>query len=213
MRATSSLTICSMSGCNSGSPPAIETIGVPDSRDGAQDVVDRQPLAQYLGRVLDLSAARAGQVASEERLDLDDEGVVLGLFNPVPHKMGTDSDVLTKWDWHQRTCVGREKRTVSSVPSLLAQPYRPERAEGVDDFLDENVWRRCTGGEADASSRLRANRAPALRRPLSSSARQPSRVATSTSRAVFEEFAEPTTSMRSQRWAIWRTASWRFWVA
>ncbi len=74
--------------------------------DGAEHVLDREALAQDLGRVLDLAAARAGQVAGEERLDLDDEGVVLGLLQAVPHEMGTDTDVLAEGNWHQRTCVG-----------------------------------------------------------------------------------------------------------
>ena len=45
--------------------------------DRADDVLDRQPLAQDVGRVLDLPAARAREVAREQRLDLDDERVVL----------------------------------------------------------------------------------------------------------------------------------------
>ena len=44
-------------------------------------------------------------------------------------------------------------------------------------------------------------------------ARHPARSATSTNRAVFEELPEPTTRIRSQRPAMARTASWRFWVA
>ena len=68
----------SMSGWSSGSPPAIDTMGVPLSATACNDVLHRQALAEHLGRVLDLPAPGAGQVAGEERLDLDDERVVLG---------------------------------------------------------------------------------------------------------------------------------------
>ncbi len=166
--------------------------------DGFEHVLDGQTLAQDLGRVLDLAAARARQVAREQGLDLDDEGVVLGLLQAVPHEMGTDTDVLAEGNRHQRTCVGREKRTVSSVVfSSLSLSGPSERR------VSRTSWTKTSGAEAPAVS-------PMLLTPESqpssscdassiSSARQPSRSATSTRRAVLDEFAEPTTSMRSHR--------------
>ncbi len=72
-------------------------------RYGLEHVLHRKALAQDFGRMLDLPAAGARQVAREERLDLDDEGVVLGLLQAVPNQVGTDTDVLTERDRHHRT--------------------------------------------------------------------------------------------------------------
>ena len=68
--------------------------------DRANDVVDGQPLAQDVGRVLDLAAPRARQVACEQRLDLDDQGVVLVLLHLVADQVGSDSEVLSHGNWH-----------------------------------------------------------------------------------------------------------------
>ena len=62
----------SISGWSSGSPPAIETIGAPHSSIAAS-LSRPASAAEDLGGVLDLAAAGAGEVAREQRLQLDDQ--------------------------------------------------------------------------------------------------------------------------------------------
>ncbi len=57
-------------------------------------VLHRQALAQHLGRMLDLPAARTGQVAREQRLDLDDERVVMRPLQFVLQQVCTHTHVL-----------------------------------------------------------------------------------------------------------------------
>ena len=66
-----------ISGCSSGSPPAIDTIGAPDSSIAPTASSTGIALAQDVVGVLDLPAARAGEVAREERLELDDQRELL----------------------------------------------------------------------------------------------------------------------------------------
>ena len=77
--ATNCRTISSICGCISGSPPAMETIGAPGLQHRPDRLGDRHALLEHPGRVLDLPAALALEVAGEERLQLDDQRELLAL--------------------------------------------------------------------------------------------------------------------------------------
>jgi len=66
-RRTRPSTILSISGCISGSPPGIETIGVPALIHGFETFLRAQVRFQNVRGILDLAAPSASQVAAEER--------------------------------------------------------------------------------------------------------------------------------------------------
>ena len=76
-RATRPSTILSISGCMSGSPPGIETIGRAALIDRPEALLGGQLALQDVGRVLDLAAAGAGQVAAEQRLQHQHQRILL----------------------------------------------------------------------------------------------------------------------------------------
>ena len=182
--------------------------------DRADHVLHRQPLAEDVGRVLDLAAPRAGEVAGEQRLDLHDEGVVLGPLQLLPQQVGADlgCSVASGMGISAPALVERNW-TVSSVVRCSATSTGPRAASASMTPWTSDSGAEAPGGEPDGAWRRAATGAGDRTRPRSSSARHPCRRATSTSRAVFDELAEPTTSIRSQSPASARTASWRFWVA
>ena len=68
LRATSPATISGICGCSSGSPPGIDTIGVPHSSTALKHCSGVSSRLQNMRRILDLAAARARQVAAKQRL-------------------------------------------------------------------------------------------------------------------------------------------------
>jgi hypothetical protein len=62
--------------------------------DGPDRLLDGEALTQDLRRVLDLAAPGAGEVAGEQRLELDDERVLLAPADSVPEHVGADSERL-----------------------------------------------------------------------------------------------------------------------
>ncbi len=100
LRFTSSDAITWISGWISGSPPAIDTIGAPallDRRDGLRH---RHALLQRGLRVLDLAAARALEVALEERLELDEQRELLRAGQALLHQVRADAHGLPQGHGH-----------------------------------------------------------------------------------------------------------------
>ena len=93
-------TICSISRCSSGSPPAITTIGAPHSSTDFEAFGDAEPLVQDRVGIVDLAAAGAGQVAAEQRLQHQHERVAPDAAQMPPHDIGADTDLLVQWDGH-----------------------------------------------------------------------------------------------------------------
>src|SRR4029077_6182835 len=75
--------------------------------DGVDHVVNRETLTENVGRVLDLAAARTGEVACEERFDLDDEREVLGSPQFVAQQVAADAKILAEGNGHQVSRVER----------------------------------------------------------------------------------------------------------
>ena len=163
--------------------------------------------------MLDLAAAGAGQVAGEQRLDLHDQRVLLAAQQLLAQQVGADAQVLAKGDGHQRTSAGSRNWMVSSTTRRSSTVDGTEGVEGGDDALDQRLGGRRAGGDADraGAGQPRRGRARWRRRPARPA--QPARRATSASRLVLDELAEPTTTTRSHSGAMARTASWRFCVA
>jgi hypothetical protein len=57
-------------------------------------LLHREPLVQDLGRVVDLAAARAGEVAAEQRLQHQHERVALATLEVLAHDVGANADRL-----------------------------------------------------------------------------------------------------------------------
>ena len=74
--------------------------GRPGLLDGGHGLLDGEPLAQDVGRVLDLAAAVAGQVAGEQRLQLDDERELVAAGQLLAGQVGADLDALAQGDAH-----------------------------------------------------------------------------------------------------------------
>jgi len=74
-RATSPSTIFSICECINGSPPGIETIGVPHSSTALKHSSGVSSVFQDMSRILDFAASRAGQIAAEERLQHQHERI------------------------------------------------------------------------------------------------------------------------------------------
>ena len=65
--------------------------------DGPDGLLDGEALTKDLRRVLDLAAPGAGEVAGEQRLELDDERVLLAPADSVLEHVGADGDGLANW--------------------------------------------------------------------------------------------------------------------
>ena len=77
LRATRPSTILSISGCISGSPPGIETIGRAAFIDRPEALLGRHVHLENMSGILNLAAARAGQIAAEQRLEHQHERIPL----------------------------------------------------------------------------------------------------------------------------------------
>ena len=100
LRLTSSLTSTSICGCISGSPPAIETIGAPHSSIAAIACSTGIRCLSTDAGFLDLAAARAREIAREERLELDDQRELLATRQLLAHQVSSDPHALSQRHAH-----------------------------------------------------------------------------------------------------------------
>ncbi len=69
-------------------------------QDRADRLGDRHPLLQHPGRVLDLAAPLAGQVAGEERFQFDDQRELVASLELLLHEVGADPHGLAQRHGH-----------------------------------------------------------------------------------------------------------------
>src|SRR5262249_56135826 len=86
---------------------------------GGEGAVGAHGLAQDLGRVLDLPATGAGQVAAEQRLEHEDERIAPPAAQLLPDHVGADRPHLRQRNAHMR-CI--------PPPPSSDGPSRPRRA-------------------------------------------------------------------------------------
>src|SRR5919204_2586050 len=185
--------------------------------DRAERLVHGHPAAQHMVGVLDLAAARAGEVALVERLELDQQRELLPPAKPLAQEIGRGPNALPEGNRHlgsssHFSSAGTPNRTFSLMPSLSLTSSGPNPSNATT-----SSWTIRSGAEAPAvTPTVRAPSSQAgstSATPSTSRARQPARSATSTSRIELDEFGEPTTRIASQQAASSLIASWRFWVA
>ena len=111
------------------------------------ELIDGEPLAQDVGRVLDLAAAVAGQVAGEQGLELDDERELVPAGQLLAGQVGADLDALTQGDTHRLSDLHRKgKVDVFGANRPLFDPDGAEAGQGLDDALDQLRGRRGARG-------------------------------------------------------------------
>ena len=91
-------TICGISLWISGSPPGIETIGRPALIHRAQRLLHAQPLLQDLLGIIDLAAARAGEIALEQRLQHQHQRITLHAAQLLGGDVLSNPVGLNQWD-------------------------------------------------------------------------------------------------------------------
>src|SRR5205085_4428442 len=127
----------------------------------------------------------------EERLELDDQRVLLASREPVLDDVPTDAQLLTDGDSHHRTSLG-SANVMSSIRWPCSTTSTGPRAPSARTTRVTIA----SGAEAPAvTPMVMASATQSRRRPSSSSsrwARQPARRTTSTSRFELDEFREPT---------------------
>src|SRR5262249_44707057 len=104
--------------------------------DGSEALLDAQILPQDLAGVLDLSAARAGEVASEQRLEHEDEGVAPAPTHALLQHVAGDRPHLGQRYAHMLVRLGLTgARRPGRVPNRFAlatleRILQPRPAEG-----------------------------------------------------------------------------------
>ena len=101
LRATRPSTILSICECISGSPPGMDTIGVPHSSTALKHSSGVSSFFKMCGRVLDFSAARARQIAAEQRLQHQHEGIALASLNLLLQDVSGYRPHLGYRYWHR----------------------------------------------------------------------------------------------------------------
>ena len=182
--------------------------------DRGHRLLDRHALLEQRRRLGDLSAARALEVAGEQRLQLDEERELVVAAQLLLDEIGAEPHGLAQRHGHRSAhLLGQRELHVLRGRLGLPDGDRTEPGDGPDEFVDEA--RR--GGSAGRDADPRARRPPRAgrRRPVRRRAGRctPSRSATSTRRTELDELGEPTTSSRSQSRAMARTACCRLVVA
>ena len=155
----SASTIASMSGCSSGSPPAIETIGAPDSSIAATHVLDAD--RRRAG-----SRSGAGSCRSPRHSRLHAKsGSISTISGNCSRRRASVRDSGT---W-RRACSGATGIAISAPPGEgrngrpRARPSRSTTVDGteagkrVDHPVDETFGRRGAGGDPDGASARRAH--------------------------------------------------------
>src|SRR5439155_19840879 len=140
--------------------------------DRSDRVLDADPLTQDLGRVLDLSAPGALEVAREQRLELDDERESLAPRELLAREVPTHAHLLTDGNRHLTNLRGECKvdRLVDDL--TFAHGDRSEGSERVDHTTHERLGRRSARGDADGR-RVAQPRELDLRRVLDELRRAP----------------------------------------
>ena len=85
--------------------------------DGCEAFIERQALGEDLLGVVDLAAARAGEVAAEERLEHQDERVALDAAEALLEEVLADAVLLDEGDAHGMRW--------GSLPGARQLPSRP----------------------------------------------------------------------------------------
>ena len=140
--------------------------------------------------MLDLAAAGAGQVAGEQRLDLDDQRELLAprelLCAPGTRRCACPGGTGMGISAPRR--AGELDRLVDDA-ALARRSTGPSAREGGDHALDQRLGRRRAGGDADGAGRRRA-------RSRSSSA------------GVLDEYGRRSPRAGPPRRAGWSWTSW-----
>src|SRR5215472_17583798 len=71
--------------------------------DRSERLLDRHPLLQQACGLLNLAAARALEVAGEQRLQLNEQRELVFAAKPLPHQVGPDAQALAQWHAHDGT--------------------------------------------------------------------------------------------------------------
>ena len=121
-------TISSICGCISGSPPAIETIGAPHLLDRADRLLDRHALLEQRRGLLDLAAARALEVAGEQRLELDEQRELVAPAQLLLEQVGPELRRLWRSGMPIRSAhlLGQGESDVSSADAAVPATVRAE---------------------------------------------------------------------------------------
>ena len=104
-------TISFISLWSNGSPPGIETTGAPHSSTAARHSFAERRLLSICFFIINLTAARTGKIASEQRFQHQHQGVASRATNPLLQHVGVT-----------RTCCIRGTDTVYSVPVKKTVP-------------------------------------------------------------------------------------------
>ena len=149
-RSSSCRTISSISLCISGSPPAMDTIGAPHSSIAATACSTGIRCLSRRGGLRDLAAARALEVAGEQRLQLDQQRELLDPLELLLGQVRSQAQGLAHRHGHgQPTSLGRAKTMSSVVVTRLGDTDRSEPGQAGDDLVDEVPGGRRARGEAD----------------------------------------------------------------
>ena len=151
-------------------------------------LLDGQPLVEDLVGIVDLAAARAGQIAAEQRLQHQNQRVALPAGELLPEDIGADTGHLVEGYRHfcfpdaarapkagqtalmlkdvsgSRNCAGSRNAINSCTPGSVETSTSPSRAQRGDHVVDRDFRRRGSGGEADRAARPGPSRGRARRR-------------------------------------------------
>ena len=98
--------------------------------DRLEALFDAQPAIQDRVRIVDLAAARTGQIAPEQRLQHEDQRIALVAGYMLLDDVSTDTNLLNQWNRHH----------ITQSVSLFRQPrsaHGPDRSHG-----QETTWPR-----------------------------------------------------------------------
>ena len=112
--------------------------------DGVEALLHGKTLVEYFVRIVDLAAARACEVAAEQRLEHQNERVAAAAGEPLAHHVGADAGDLAQWNRHgvSRSAGGRDfvrfsnstgsrNATVSSMPGSVVTSHAPSRTSAA----------------------------------------------------------------------------------
>src|SRR5262245_19201352 len=124
--------------------------------DRAERLVDRHAPAQLALGVLDLAAARAREVALEQRLELHDQRELLAARDALLREIGADSDALTERNGQTSVLPGCDRSGQLEADSLTRRRTLDdfglaERLQRAQHALHERLGRRGARGQADAA--------------------------------------------------------------
>ena len=122
---------------------------------------DRQALVQDFGRIVDLAAAGAGQVAAEQRLQHQHQRIALAADQMLLDDIGADTQRLVQRDGHAlRIPYVVGEFGGEAEPHVLGHPVQSgdvdlaELAQPLEHALHQHFRRRGAGGDADRADAL-----------------------------------------------------------